>query len=76
MKNTEETRDLNTIVSEFIGYTIGFVIGAFIMSWFVQNLWNSVLIPAVDGLHPIGYWQAMGIYVLADLLFKNKPVKL
>ncbi|WP_084252305.1 hypothetical protein [Paludibacter jiangxiensis] len=32
-------------------------------------LWNAVLPAAITGVHAITYWQAMGILVLAKLLF-------
>ena len=42
-----------------------------LMAWPVQLLWNGCLIQAVDGLHPITFWQALGINVLCGILFKN-----
>ena len=46
------------------------VLGIF-MAWPVQLLWNGCLIQAVDGLHPITFWQALGINILCGILFKN-----
>jgi hypothetical protein len=43
---------------------------AVLMAWPVQYLWNNCLIPAVDGTHPIGFWQALGLDVLFGILFK------
>jgi len=37
----------------------------------VQFLWNFALLPAVEGLYPIGFLQAIGINLLASILFKN-----
>lgn len=52
------------------------VIAAVIMAWPTQLLWNSCLVPAVDGVHEIGFWQALGINILFQLLFKsNNSVK-
>lgn len=34
-------------------------------------LWNTCLVPAVDGINPIGFWQALGINFLFSILFKN-----
>jgi len=31
-------------------------------------LWRIALTPAVSDLHPIGYWQAFGILVLASIV--------
>ncbi len=35
----------------------------------VMWLWNAVLAMAVDGVRPLTYWQALGLLVLARLLF-------
>ena len=40
------------------------------MAWPTQLLWNGCLVPAVDGIHEIGFWQALGINVLFSMLFK------
>ena len=40
------------------------------MAWPVQYLWNECLITAVDGIHAIGFWQALGLNVLFGILFK------
>jgi hypothetical protein len=59
---------------KFEGFTIAIlsliVLGIF-AAWPVQLLWNGCLIQAVDGLHPITIWQALGINVLCGILFKN-----
>lgn len=47
------------------------VIAAVVMAWPTQLLWNGCLVPAVDGTHKIGFWQALGINVLFQLLFKS-----
>lgn len=47
------------------------VIAAVVMAWPTQLLWNSCLVPAVDGTHEIGFWQALGINILFQLLFKS-----
>lgn len=44
---------------------------AIIMAWPVQLLWNYNLVPAVDGINPIGFWQALGINILFSILFKS-----
>ena len=46
------------------------VIAAIVMAWPTQLLWNGCLVPAVDGIHEIGFWQALGINVLFSMLFK------
>jgi len=44
---------------------LGLVLGLVVM-W----LWNA-LMPGVFGLPEIGYWQAVGLFILAHLLFKS-----
>ena len=46
-------------------------VGAIILAWPVQLLWNYSLIGAVDGINPITFWQALGINFLFGILFKN-----
>jgi hypothetical protein len=47
------------------------VVTAVLLAWPTQWLWNNVLVGAVDGVHPIGFWQALGINILFNILFKN-----
>jgi hypothetical protein len=52
--------------------TMLMVIGiAILLDWPTQTLWNTCLVPAVDGLNLIGFWQALGINVLFAILFKS-----
>lgn len=43
---------------------------AVLMAWPTQWLWNNALVGAINGIHPIGFWQALGITVLCNALFK------
>ena len=62
---------------------LGLVLGAFglillsavILAWPTQLLWNSALVGAVDGVHKIGFWQALGINFLFGILFKSSSSK-
>lgn len=57
---------------EKIGTVIGLLaVVAILLAWPVQLLWNGCLIGAVDGVHPIGFWQAMGLNFLFGMLFKS-----
>jgi hypothetical protein len=47
------------------------IIAAIVMAWPTQLLWNGCLVPAVDGIHELGFWQALGINILFQLLFKS-----
>lgn len=39
-----------------------------VFSFVVMHLWNW-LVPAIFGLHAIGFWQALGLLVLSKILF-------
>lgn len=47
------------------------VIAAVFLAWPVQWLWNNCLVGAMDGVHELSFWQAMGINFLCSILFKN-----
>lgn len=42
-----------------------------ILAWPNMWLWNNALVGAVDGVNPIGFWQALGITFLCNALFKT-----
>jgi hypothetical protein len=44
------------------------VAAALVFSFIVMHLWNW-LMPAIFGLHLIGFWQALGLLVLTRILF-------
>jgi hypothetical protein len=50
-------------------------LGAIVLAWPVQLLWNYSLVGAVDGINPITFWQALGINFLFGILFKNSGSK-
>jgi hypothetical protein len=43
----------------------------FVLAFPVQWLWNNCLVPAVNGINVIGFWQALGLMILANVLFKT-----
>jgi hypothetical protein len=47
------------------------VVIAILLAWPAQWFWNNALVGAVDGINPIGFWQALGINILCGILFKN-----
>lgn len=47
------------------------VVVAIVLAWPTQWLWNNALVGAADGVHPIGFWQALGINILCGILFRN-----
>lgn len=48
---------------------------AFILAWPIQLLWNGCLVGAINGVNPIGFWQAFGIMILAKLLLSSNKIK-
>lgn len=44
---------------------------AIVLAWPTQLLWNGCLVGAVDGINPIGFWQALGLNFLFGILVKN-----
>ncbi len=43
----------------------------FFLAFPVQWLWNHCLVPAVNGINAIGFWQALGLMILANVLVKT-----
>jgi len=39
-----------------------------LFGWVVMSLWNW-LMPAVFAVKPIGFWQALGLFLLSRILF-------
>ena len=53
-----------------------FVIALIFGSIYIEMvLWNDALVPAVNGINPVDYWQMFGISVLCMLLFKSTSYK-
>jgi hypothetical protein len=59
------------IISTWIGVLIALGFMSVIMALPTQWLWNSCLVPALDSVNPIGFWQALGLNVLSSILFKS-----
>ena len=55
----------------FLGGIALIAIAATILALPTQLLWNGCLVDAVDGIHQIGFWQALGLNFLFSILFKN-----
>lgn len=47
------------------------LVTAVLLAWPVQWLCNNCLVTAIDGLHPLAFWQALGIHFLFSILFKD-----
>ena len=62
------TKRVGVIVGWVILGTIAAVGFAFLFGYVIMLLWNW-LMPEIFGLTEIGYWQAVGVIILAKLLF-------
>lgn len=51
------------------------VASAIVTAWPVQWLWNNALVGAVDGVYQISFWQALGVNILFNILFKGTSSK-
>jgi hypothetical protein len=61
---------------EILGSAIGVLfVTAVVLAWPTQLLWNYCLVGAVNGVNPIGFWQALGITFLFNILFKSTNSK-
>lgn len=59
------------IFKDFVILILTITIVAVLLAWPVQWLWNNALLGAIEGVNPIGFWQALGINFLASILFKS-----
>lgn len=51
---------------------IGYTTLALITAWPTQWLWNECLVPAIDPVNSIGFWQAFGLNILFSIIFSAK----
>ena len=58
-------------IGEILGAVIVGLAIIFVLAFPVQWLWNSCLVPAVEGINYIGFWQALGLMILANVLFRT-----
>jgi len=69
---------MNNFIEGFGVFVIALIIivgTSLLMALPTMWLWNGCLIPAVDGFHEIGFWQALGLNVLFSILFKPTSAK-
>lgn len=55
----------------FIGALALVLIAVVILAWPLQWLWNNCLVGAVDGVNTITFWQALGLGLLFNILFRS-----
>jgi hypothetical protein len=56
-------------------FLLGVCIMALILAWPTQLLWNECLVPAVDGVNTITFWQSLGLIILVNFLFRSTSPK-
>ena len=61
---------MRKIILVMIGYALVLILTVF----GIQLLWNW-LMPELFGVQEVNFWQACGIYVLSNLLFKKNDIK-
>ncbi|HPQ67895.1 MAG TPA: hypothetical protein PKW95_02125 [bacterium] len=66
MKKISGTRIVGLVI---VGLTTACMLGL-VFGLVVMWLWNAVM-PGIFDLPTIGYWQAVGLFILAHLLFKS-----
>lgn len=57
-----------TVIALGLLLLLGAGVLGFMLAWPIQWLWNNTLVNAIDGVHPISFWQAYGIFLLVNLI--------
>lgn len=60
-----------TMVSTAMVTVFALVLMSILVAWPIQWLWNNCLVGAIEGVNPIGFWQALGINILSTTLFNR-----
>ena len=61
---------ITSAIVAFVTLVASALFVSFLLAWPVMELWNGCLVPAVDGIKPIGWLQAWGLQFLVNMLFK------
>lgn len=64
-------KKLSESIGTFIAAILLIAFAALLMALPTKWLWNECLVPAVDGIHQIGFLQALGLNFLFSILFKS-----
>jgi hypothetical protein len=67
--------DLSKVIVTFIAALAVVVVLSLLMAYPIMWLWNWALVPAVDGINLISFWQAYGLNILFTVLFKSTNYK-
>ncbi|MDC1282321.1 hypothetical protein N8Z10_00040 [bacterium] len=66
----ETKKLLTSLGTVFAGLFIA-LFGALIFVLPTYWLWNTCLVPAIEGVNEVGFWQALGLNLLFSILFKT-----
>jgi len=58
-------------IGMFLGGIAMVAIISVVLALPVMWVWNAAFICTIDGVHEIGFWNALGILFLCSMLFKN-----
>ena len=67
INNMNNKEKVNTLL---VAITV-MVFAAVILAWPTQLLWNGCLVPAINGINEIGFWQALGLNILTSIMLKS-----
>lgn len=59
------------IVTKIVGLLVVIVLLGLVLSLPIWLLWNSCLVPAINGVNEISWLQAWGLNILCTGLFKS-----
>jgi hypothetical protein len=62
---------MSELIAKIVGIIGAIILFGLILSLPIYLLWNSCLVPAIDGVHEIGWMQAWGLNILCTGLFKS-----
>jgi uncharacterized membrane protein len=62
---------LQKFIGVFLTVLLIGVLLSFVLSWPIMVLWNSCLVPAVQGINEIDWMQAWGLSLLSGFLFRS-----
>jgi len=65
----------NEIVGTLVLGLVTVALAALIMALPLMFLWNTCLVPVVEAINPIGFWQALGLNILFNIMFKSQNLK-
>lgn len=65
----------NEIVGTVVLGLVTVALVALIMALPLMFLWNTCLVPAVEAINPIGFWQSLGLNFLFSIMFKSQNLK-